>query len=82
MSLVPDAVYMSQFAVNGAYWKVIAFSTAVGGCLLCVGSVSGLALMKMEHMRMGWYLKNLSLKVLAGWIVGLAVLWLEITMYN
>ena len=82
MSFVPDAAYMSQFAVNGAYWKVIAFSTAVGGCLLCVGSVSGLALMKMEHMRMGWYLKNLSLKVLAGWIVGLAVLWLEITMYN
>ena len=82
MSFVPDAAYMCQFVVNGAYWKVIAFSTAVGGCLLCVGSVSGLALMKMEHMRMGWYLKNLSLKVLAGWIVGLAVLWLEITMYN
>ena len=80
MSFVPDAAYMSQFAVNGAYWKVIAFSTAVGGCLLCVGSVSGLALMKMEHMRMGWYLKNLSLKVLAGWIVGLAVLFAEISL--
>ena len=82
LSMVADAEYMSQFAVNGAYWKVIAFSTAVGGCLLSVGSVSGLALMKMEHMRLGWYVKNISLKVLAGWLVGLAVLWLEITMYN
>lgn len=77
-----DAAYRSAFAVNGAYWKVVAYTTAVGGCLLSVGSVSGLALMKMEHIRLGWYLKNLSLKVLAGWLVGLVVLWMEINMYN
>ena len=82
LELVADAEYMSQFARNGAYWKIIAYSTAVGGCLLSVGSVSGLALIKMEHVRLGWYIKNLSLKVLAGWLVGLAVLWLEISMYN
>ena len=82
LELVADAEYMSQFARNGAYWKIIAYSTAVGGCLLSVGSVSGLALMKMEHVRLGWYIKNLSLKVLAGWLVGLTVLWLEISMYN
>ena len=82
LELVPDVEYMSQFARNGAYWKVIAYTTAVGGCLLSVGSVSGLALMKMEHLRLGWYMKHVSLKVLAGWLVGLAVLWLEISMYN
>ena len=82
LSMVADSAYMSQFAVNGAYWKVIAFSTAVGGCLLSVGSVSGLALMKMEHVRLSWYMKNISLKVLAGWLTGLVVLWLEITMCN
>lgn len=74
--------YMGNFIANGAYWKVIAYCTAVGGCLLSVGSVSGLALMKMEHIRLGWYLKNLSLKVLAGWVIGLAALWLEIYLYN
>jgi Na+/H+ antiporter NhaD/arsenite permease-like protein len=82
LSMVADSSYMSQFAVNGAYWKVVAFSTAVGGCLLSVGSVSGLALMKMEHVRLSWYMKNISLKVLAGWLTGLVVLWLEITMCN
>jgi Na+/H+ antiporter NhaD/arsenite permease-like protein len=82
LSLVVDSEYMSQFAVNGSYWKVVAFSTAVGGCLLCVGSVSGLALMKMEHMRVGWYVKNLSPKVLVGWVIGMAVLMVEIAMYN
>ena len=57
---------------------IVAYTSAVGGCLLSVGSVSGLALMKMEHLRLGWYLRNLTLKVLAGWVVGLVVLWLEI----
>ncbi len=77
-----DGAYMSQFAQNGAYWMIVAFTTAVGGCLLSVGSVSGLALMKMEHLRLGWYLRNLTLKVLAGWLAGMAVLWLEIYLYN
>ena len=77
-----DSAYLSQFAQNGAYWMIVAFTTAAGGCLLSVGSVSGLALMKMEHIRLGWYLRNLTLKVMAGWIVGLAVLWFEIYMYN
>lgn len=82
LELMQDADYMAQFVRNGAYWKIIAYCTAVGGCLLSVGSVSGLALMKMEQVRLGWYVKHLSLKVLAGWLVGLAVLWLEISMYN
>lgn len=73
-----DAAYLSQFTRNGSYWMIVAYTTAVGGCLLSMGSVSGLALMKMEHLRLGWYLRNLTLKVLAGWVVGLVVLWLEI----
>jgi hypothetical protein len=38
--------------------------------------------MKMEHMHVGWYLKNLSPKVLIGWVIGLAVLMVEVTIYN
>ena len=73
-----DADYMGNYVMNGAYWLVIAFSTAVGGCLLSVGSTSGIALMKMEHLKLGWYLKNISPKVLLGWLVGFAILWLEL----
>ena len=42
--------YIGSFITNGIYWKIIAYTTTVGGCLLSVGSVSGLALMKMEHI--------------------------------
>ncbi len=72
-----DSDYMSLFTQNGLYWKVIAFATASGGCLLSVGTTSGLALMRMEHIRLGWYLRNLTPKILVGFLLGLAVLWIE-----
>ena len=70
-----DSDYMANFVQNGAYWKIIAYATAVGGCLLSVGSIGGIALMKMEHVKLGWYIKNITPKVLVGWIVGMAALW-------
>ncbi len=69
--------YADCFAQNGIYWKITAYSTAVGGGLLCFSTASGLALMKMERMRVGWYLTHCSAKVLAGWAAGLAILWGE-----
>ena len=73
---------VGDISVNGAYWSIIAYSTAVGGCLLSVGSISGIALMKMEHVKLGWYVKHLTPKVFLGWIVGFIVLWLELNMVN
>lgn len=70
-----DSDYMANFVQNGAYWKIIAFATAAGGCLLSVGSIGGIALMKMEHVKLGWYLKNITPKMLVGWIVGMVALW-------
>jgi Na+/H+ antiporter NhaD/arsenite permease-like protein len=75
-------VGMGDVAVNGVFWSVIAYTTAVGGCLLSVGSISGIALMKMEHVRLGWYVKHLTPKVLLGWIIGFVVLWIEFYLTN
>jgi len=65
---------------NGAYWGIIAYTTAVGGCLLSVGSVCGLALMRAEHVSLGWYVKHMTPKVLLGFLLGYVVLWLEVNM--
>lgn len=75
-------VGVGDVAVNGAYWKIIPYATAVGGCLLSVGSVSGLALMRAEHVHLGWYVKHVTFKVLLGWIAGFIILWLEINMLD
>lgn len=69
--------YQAAFVQNGDYWKLIAYSSAVGGSLLCFSNVSGLALMKMERMRVGWYFKNITPKVMVGWIAGMLILWVE-----
>jgi len=71
-----DTDYVSQFLQNGLYWKVIAYSTAMGGNILLLGSASGLALMKMERVHVGWYFRNAGAAALAGWLIGLAVMWL------
>ncbi|MCR4958645.1 MAG: sodium:proton antiporter NhaD [Prevotella sp.] len=68
---------MGDYAQNGAFWLITAFSTAVGGCLLSVGSVSGIALMQMEHIRLSWYVRRIAPKVLVGWIIGMGVLYIE-----
>ena len=81
-ALWADSDYMGNFTVNGTYWLIVAYATAAGGCLLSVGSASGIALMKMEQVRLGWYLRHVSPKMLLGWLIGMIVLWLEIYLYN
>ena len=73
-SIAPDYTtgYAAEFAVNGLYWKIIAFSTAMAGNVLAIGSLSGIALLKMERVRLTWYLNNVGWKAVAGGLLGLA----------
>ena len=64
--------------LNDSYWKVIAYSTAIGGNLLGIGSMSGLALIKAERLHVGWYFKNVGLKCLVGGLLGLIVMYFTI----
>lgn len=67
--------YLDGYQLNGVYWKIIAYCTAMGGSLLAVGSASGLALLKMERMHVGWYFRNVGWKALLGAMAGLAALY-------
>jgi Na+/H+ antiporter NhaD/arsenite permease-like protein len=66
----------SMIGINGAYWKIIAFSVMAGGNILAIGSISGVALLKMEKMHLGWYFRNVGWKCLLGMIAGLVELWI------
>ena len=76
------SVGVGDMATNGAYWSIVAYTTAVGGCLLSVGSVCGLALMRAEHVKFGWYVKHMTSKVLLGFIIGYIALWLEVNIMS
>lgn len=69
-------------AQNGIYWKVIAFSVVAGGNILAVGSMAGLSLLKMEHMHVGWFFRNVGWKALVGALAGLGVLYLTDWCYS
>lgn len=66
--------YGEAFLQNGIYWKIIAYSTALAGNIVAIGSMSGVALLKMERMRITWYMAHVGWKAAAGWMVGLAVM--------
>ena len=78
LELWADADYMANFVQNGAFWKLIVYTTSIGGCLLCFASSSGLALMKMERIHIGWYFRNITPKVAVGWLLGMIILWAEV----
>jgi hypothetical protein len=48
----------------------------MGGSTMLIGSVAGLALMKMEHIRVGWYLRNVGWVVAFSWLLGMIALYL------
>lgn len=63
------------FGFDGLYWKIIAYCSAMGGNFLMIGSASGLALMKMERIHIGWYLRNVGCVAVIGCIVGLIAMY-------
>lgn len=64
----------SIFCQNGLYWKVVAYCAAIGGNVLCVGSMSGVAYFKMERVHLGWFVGRVGWKALLGALVGLVAL--------
>lgn len=63
-----------QCALNDGYWSLIAFATAMGGNIFCIGSMSGMALLRAERVKLGWYFSHVGWKALVGAAVGLVLM--------
>lgn len=61
-------------ATGDIYYKIIAYCVMVGSNILAVGSMSGIALLKMERMHVGWYFRNVGWRALCGGIIGFVIL--------
>ncbi len=61
--------------VNDTFWKATAYCAMAGGNVLCIGSMSGLALMRMERMHVGWYFRHVGWKALLGGLLGMGAMW-------
>lgn len=66
--------FAELIGTNGYFWPLLSYTTAMGGSMLLTSSIAGVLLMRMENISYGWYFKHVAPKVLAGFIVGFAVL--------
>lgn len=72
----------AELGLNGEYWILIAYATAVGGNILCIGSLSGIMMMDTENVTLMHYLKKFTPKIIAGALVGLSVLIAEVMFFD
>lgn len=64
------------FMVDGQFWQFLAYCSGTGGSLLIIGSAAGVAAMGLEKIDFIWYMKNISLLALSGYIAGAATYYL------
>ncbi len=64
-----------SFGPDGRFWPLLSYSTAVGSSLLSIGTMAGFALMRMESVKLRWYVRHVSGKILVAWLAGLLVFW-------
>jgi len=65
-----QASWLGQFVKDGHFWEMLAYCAGTGGSCLIIGSAAGVAAMGMEKIDFFWYLKNISLLALLGYLSG------------
>lgn len=61
---------------DSAQWHLIAYAAGTGGSMLIIGSAAGVVAMGMEKISFFWYLKNIALLALVGYLGGIGVFYL------
>jgi Na+/H+ antiporter NhaD/arsenite permease-like protein len=71
--LVAASIGMFTDAPDSNVWHFIAYAAGTGGSMLIIGSAAGVVAMGMEKITFFWYLKNITLLALLGYIGGIVV---------
>lgn len=66
----------SDFSVNGVYWQLLSYCSAMGGIALLFGSLAGHSVMQIEKLRYSWFCRHMIWRIIVAWVVGLFVFWL------
>ena len=61
------------FMQDGTFWQFLAYCAGTGGSALIIGSAAGVAVMGLEKIPFGWYVKNITLLALVGYVAGAGV---------
>lgn len=64
---------LQTYPTDAKLWEFLAYCAGTGGSLLLIGSASGVAVMGMEKLEFGWYLRKVSWLALIGYVAGAVV---------
>lgn len=72
--LVAASMGMFQETIDAPVWHFIAYAAGTGGSMLIIGSAAGVVAMGMEKISFFWYVKNISLLALIGYLAGVGII--------
>ena len=61
---------LTDFPMDHEMWEYLAFCAGTGGSILIIGSAAGVAVMGMEKIEFGWYVKKIGFLALLGYFAG------------
>ena len=61
---------LSVYPPDSFIWEFLAFCSGTGGSVLIIGSAAGVAVMGLEKIAFGWYVKKISWLALLGYFAG------------
>jgi Na+/H+ antiporter NhaD/arsenite permease-like protein len=61
---------LGAYPADHKLWEFLAYCAGTGGNLLVIGSAAGVAVMGMEKLAFGWYLRRISGLALLGYVAG------------
>jgi Na+/H+ antiporter NhaD/arsenite permease-like protein len=64
---------LQTFPADSKLWEFLAYCAGTGGSLLVIGSAAGVAVMGMENIGFGWYIRKISWLALLGYVAGALV---------
>jgi Na+/H+ antiporter NhaD/arsenite permease-like protein len=65
--------HISEYSTDSSFWHLLAYSSGTGGSMLIIGSAAGVVAMGIEKISFAWYLKNISLLAILGYLAGFGV---------
>ncbi len=77
-----SAVAGSFFAQDGLFWEFLAYCAGTGGSALIIGSAAGVAVMGLENISFGWYIKKISLLAILGYFAGAFTYIVQETLFH
>jgi Na+/H+ antiporter NhaD/arsenite permease-like protein len=64
---------LATFATDHHFWLFLAYCAGTGGSILIIGSAAGIAVMGIQQITFGWYVRHMSLPALLGYLGGALV---------